>query len=318
MDLSPEIVRWLTSLRMYKFKGEPRPHKPILLLAVLELAENGQLPTNEVHLDPTLAEYFGDYWKAVTSEPTGRIQYPFWFMDSEPFWDLVMQPEFEGKQANKRYPPSGKQISEWVRFARLDDRLFEALGDATTRDRIRGVIVSTYFPERTERVAEIRQLEASIYQYTQIIRWSVASGEAGVAYAVTPEFVRDAAFRRVVTGAYDYTCAVSGARLTMSAGGTYQLVQAAHIHDWAKSRDDNPRNGIALSPNYHWLFERGLFTLEPQWRVRVSPAARDCVGTVDVLLTPFRGQRVRLPADESLWPGQDYLDWHRREKYLDG
>ena len=95
MDLSPEVVRWLTSLRMNKFNGEPRPHKPLLLLAVLELAENGQLPANEVHFDPTLAEYFGDYWKAVTSDPTGKVHYPFWHLDSEPFWELVARPGFE-------------------------------------------------------------------------------------------------------------------------------------------------------------------------------------------------------------------------------
>lgn len=138
-------------------------------------------------------------------------------------------------------------------------------------------------------------------------------------YQATPEFVRDAAFRRVVTEAYDYSCAVSGIGLTLSSSGTYQLVQAAHIHDWAASHDDDPRNGIALSPNYHWLFERGLFTLDEQWRVRVSPLAplaQDCIGTVDALLTQYRGCRINLPADEQLRPGRSYLDWHRAEKYL--
>ena len=315
-SLSPQIVEWLTSLRMNKFKGEPRPHKPVLLLAVLELAETERLGANEVRFDPALFEAFSDYWKAVSDEPVGKIQYPYWSMDSEPFWDLAMQPGYEDKPLSKSVTPSAKQVSEWVRFARLDASLFEALRDETTRDHIRGVLVSTYFPHRTERVAEIRAFEQSVYRYTQIIR---RVQMPGTAYQVAPEFVRDAAFRRVVTEAYCYTCAVSRDRLTLPAGGaTYQLVQAAHIHDWADSHNDDPRNGISLSANYHWLFERGLFTLDERWRVKVSPVARDCIGTVDELLTRYRGQSILLPEDESLRPGQDYLDWHRKEKYLAG
>lgn len=313
MDLSPQIVTWLTSLRMNTQHGEPRPHKPVLLLAVLELAEAGHLGTNEVHFGPALFEHFGDYWKAVTDTPVGRIQYPFWSMDSEPFWDLVMQPGFEAKPLNKSVTPSAKQVSEWVRFARLDDGLLAAVSDATTRDRIRGVLVATYFPERTERIAEIQAFEQSVYRYTQLIRRVRAPG---VAYQVAPEFVRDAAFRRVVTEAYGYTCAVSGARLTLPAGAT--LVEAAHIHDWADSHNDDPRNGLSLSRDYHWLFERGLFTLDERCRVRVSPVARDCIGSVETLLTRYRGAEILLPDDERLRPGQEYLDWHRATKFLAG
>ncbi len=48
----------------------------------------------------------------------------------------------------------------------------------------------------------------------------------------------------------------------------------------------------------------------------VSPAARDCVGATDERLTRYRGRQIDLPTDESLWPGQVYLEWHRENKYL--
>lgn len=313
MELNAQIVRWLTSLRVNKFKGEPRPHKPVLLLAVLELAENGQLPHNAVYFDSALFEYFGEYWRAATGEPFGKVQYPFWHMDSEPFWDLVPHAGFEKELSSKRYSPSVRQINEWVQYARLNAEFYAALQDTTARDRIRGILVTTYFPDRKAQLEEIRRFEQSVYRYTQIIRrW----GEPATLYQAAPEHVRDAAFRRVVTEAYGYTCAVSGARLTLSSGGTYQLVQAAHIHDWAVSHDDAPQNGIALSPNYHWLFERGLFTLDERRRVKVSPVARDCVGTMDELLTRYRGKSIQLPADAALWPGEEYLAWHRTNKFL--
>lgn len=315
MHLSPQIVTWLTSLRRGTQHGEPRPHKPVLLLAVLELAEAGHLGVNEICFGPALFEPFAAYWTAVTDEPVGKIQYPFWFMDSEPFWGLVMQPGFEAKPLSKRVAPSAKQVSEWVRFARLDDALFAAVSDPETRGRIRGVLVATYFPERAERIAEIRSFEQSVTRYSRLIR---RVREPGATYQTVPEFVRAAAFRRVVTEAYGYTCAVSGLRLTLPAGATYQLVEAAHIHDWADSHTDDPRNGLSLSRDYHWLFDRGLFTLDERCRVRVSPVARDCIGSVGTLLARYRGAGIRLPADERLRPGQEYLDWHRTVKFLAG
>ena len=316
MAMSPQIVRWVTSLRMNKQNGEPRPHKPVLLLAVLELAGTGRLVNNEVSFGPPLFEVFGAYWKAVTGEPVGKIEYPFWYMKSEPFWTLVPLPgQDEAVRAKGSEPVSGTWLREHVAYARLDASLFEALHDETMRDLIRGTLVAEHFPERAHRVSEIRAFEQSVYRYTQILR-RVQS--PGFTYEATPEFVRDAAFRRVVTEAYGYACAVSGARLTLPAGGVYQLVQAAHIHDWAVSHNDDPRNGLSLSPNYHWMFERGLFTLDERWRVKVSPVARDCLGTTDVLLDRYSRQQIRLPEDERLRPGQDYLHWHRTTKYLAG
>ncbi len=314
MKLGEQTVQWLTSLRMNKFNGEPRPHKPVLLLAVLELAENGQLRQNEVHFGPALFEYFDEYWRAVAGDEVGKIEYPFWYVKSEPFWTLVALPgQDEAVHKKRSSPVSGKWLREHVAHARLHSELFEAMQGEDARDQMRGILVAAHFPEKKEAVERIREFEQSVYRYTQIIRrWS----EPGALYRTAPEHVRDAAFRRVVTSAYDYTCAVSGVRLTLPAGGTYQLVQAAHIHDWAVSHDDDPQNGIALSPNYHWLFERGLFTLDEKWRVNVSPAARDCAGTVDELLTQYRRQQINLPPDKSLWPGQDYLEWHRANKYL--
>ena len=235
-------------------------------------------------------------------------------MKSEPFWELVPLPgQTDAVVAKGSAPVSKKWLHEHVDHARLDDAVWTLSQDAEARDLMRGVLVSEYFPHKQEAVHEIREFERSVYRYTQIIR---RLAEPAAAYAAS-EHVRDTAFRRTVTEAYGYTCAVSGARLTLSAGGsTYQLVQAAHIHDWADSHDDNPRNGISLSADYHWMFGRGLFTLDTRWRVKVSPAAKGCVGTVDALLSRFHGQTILLPEDEDLRPGQDYLAWHREKRYL--
>lgn len=73
MDLTAEVVTWLTSLRVHKFRGEPRPHKAVLLLAVLELAETGRLAENCVTFGSALFEFFDEYWRAVAGDEVGKV-----------------------------------------------------------------------------------------------------------------------------------------------------------------------------------------------------------------------------------------------------
>lgn len=316
MALHPEIIQWITSLNQNTFKGKPRPHKPVLLLAVLELAEGQALAENKVVFDPLLFEFSGEYWQALTDEPVGKIQYPFWHMDSEPFWALIPRTGFEEKLTRgKRYSPSVKQLREWVAYARLDEALYAAIQDGATRTLLRHLIISDSFADRQERVEKLRRFESDVYAYSAIIG-KLAEG-AGVYVAEPPPApVRDRAFRRVVLEAYAYRCAVSGRRVSLPHSGGYELIQAAHIRDWSDSHDDSPRNGIALSPDYHWLFERGLFTVSTEYRIKISPAARDCIGSISELLGPFRNKPILLPASPQRQPDPVYLEWHRAHKFI--
>ncbi len=304
--LDPVIARWLTGLRMHQQGGVRSPHKPVLLLAVLELAETGGLPVNAVPFSPALFERFEGYWQVVRGDTPGRIEYPFWHLKSEPFWTLVPKPAHAEDLARARDSPSVARLTDWVAEALLDPRLFDALQLAGLREEMRALLIATYFPEHTQALLSHRQLEAEVYTYEQHIQ-QVA--EAPLPYPLPPRPVRATAFRRVVLEAYSFTCAVSRVRLTTPQGG--QLVEAAHIHRWADSRDDRPHNGLALSPTYHWLFDQGLFTLDEQYRVLVSPVARDCAGSVEQLLEAHRGAAVLLPTRAALQPGPEALAWHR-------
>jgi putative restriction endonuclease len=64
---------------------------------------------------------------------------------------------------------------------------------------------------------------------------------AGVSEAAAPLYVRDPAFRRVVTELYDYRCAATGLRVILPARDA--MVEAAHIHPFSEAGDDDPRNG---------------------------------------------------------------------------
>ena len=83
--------QWLAkfaALKVDKARGDPAPHKPLLLLVVLELAE--QVPSfgDVLALTPELAFRFCTYWSIVAHRRSQGpdIRYPFFYLRSDGFW----------------------------------------------------------------------------------------------------------------------------------------------------------------------------------------------------------------------------------------
>ncbi|MCB8986014.1 MAG: hypothetical protein H6659_19450 [Ardenticatenaceae bacterium] len=65
------------------------PHKPLLLLAVLDLFAQGSLTTNLIELSPELGELFTTHWHTVRPpSQRGILTYPFYYLQSDGFWHL--------------------------------------------------------------------------------------------------------------------------------------------------------------------------------------------------------------------------------------
>ena len=71
----------LSKLRVDRASKNPAPHKPLLLLAVLDQIENGEINTPVIRLTAELAFRFLGYWEVVASRgrSVGRIELPFFF-----------------------------------------------------------------------------------------------------------------------------------------------------------------------------------------------------------------------------------------------
>jgi putative restriction endonuclease len=123
----------------------------------------------------------------------------------------------------------------------------------------------------------------------------------------------EARFRINVVVAYHYTCALTHYRLTTISGAS--IVDAAHIHQFADSRNNDPRNGLALCKNAHWLFDNGLWTLTDDYRVLVA-AGRFAEDSPDQkALAAYQGQKIHLPGDERCWPDPARIAWHRKHRF---
>jgi putative restriction endonuclease len=116
---------------------------------------------------------------------------------------------------------------------------------------------------------------------------------------------RERSFMHNVRSAYSNRCAMTGLRLIN--GGGRPEVQAAHIQPVASMGPDSVRNGLALSGTVHWMFDRGLISIGDDYGILVSTnhVPEDAARLLN------KDGSVNLPKDETLYPNQHYLKFHR-------
>jgi putative restriction endonuclease len=288
------------------------PHKPILLLAVLDLAAQGKLTENFVAISPDLAELFRGYWVRVmpSSRKTAQWAYPFFYLRSEGFWHLVPKTGMELDLKQVRNISSLSHLQDVASGARLDDALYALICIEDTRNTLRATLIERYFSESV-RDALIAQgnLNLATYQYAarlldrKHLRETTDTGSEYLA-------VRSAGFRQAIVTAYDHRCVLCGMRIVTENGRTAAM--AAHIIPWSHSHNDDPRNGLCLCRMCHWVFDEGLATVTAQYHVCLSTQLRGQTNIAGHLLT-LNGRPIFEPIDSAWNPDTEALEWHTRE-----
>jgi putative restriction endonuclease len=116
---------------------------------------------------------------------------------------------------------------------------------------------------------------------------------------------REKSFMHTVRAAYSNRCAITGLKLIN--GGGRPEVQAAHIQPVASQGPDSVRNGLALSGTVHWMFDRGLISIGDDFKILV---AENHVPEDAARLLNQSGM-IHLPEDQTLYPNEHYLKFHR-------
>ena len=123
--------------------------------------------------------------------------------------------------------------------------------------------------------------------------------------SVTSRPFRDAAFSSAVRSAYENTCAMTG--LKIINGGGRPEVQAAHIRPVAAAGPDSVRNGLALCGTVHWMFDRGLLSLDDDLTILTAVG---CVpDPVKRLIVPEH--KLRVPPRPEFGPHPQFPRFHR-------
>ncbi|MFN4241601.1 MAG: HNH endonuclease [Tepidisphaerales bacterium] len=305
MSRPTELLSRLAHLRVDRKRDNVAPHKPALLLALLDLIDRSELPAGhagggglEVALTPELAFTFATFGGVAMHRRSQKLrpEMPFYHLHSDGLWTPLTA---DGREATSRAD---------VARARLATDFAAALADPAFRQAARRVLIETYF-EPSERT--------SLYELVGLDRSQTTPPPpslSGERLAAAVRRGRDARFRLRVVTAYGYRCALTGYRLNTLSAGT--LVDAAHIRPVAADGACDPTNGLALSKNAHWMFDEGLWTLTDDYHVQVAhrrfvESNPDGRGLAD-----YHGRALLLPDDRALWPRPEYLAWHRRHRFL--
>ncbi|MGD0584957.1 MAG: HNH endonuclease [Oryzomonas sp.] len=290
------------------------PHKPLLLLAVIDLIAQGIIKTNIIELTPDLGELFNIYWSRVMPpDQRPNIILPFFHLNSDKFWHHIAKPGMESVLAAIRQIRSVSQLKEIVLGVKLDEELFTLLCQEGSRNLLRTVLIETYFaPELHAGLVEQGIINKESFTYSQALleksrHQQVKEDSDTEKYA--PE-VRDQAFRRVIVRMYDNRCAVCGIR--MQTPDCHTVVDAAHIVPWSLTHNDTVQNGMALCRLCHWTFDEGLITVSGSYAVLISKQLSASSNIPSHMMT-LTGRGIIGPAEQMLWPDLDALHWHHQK-----
>ena len=285
------------------------PYKPALLLAVLEGVEEGAIRDNRISITPELIAAFKAYCQLLSPGPAyaaSPFQLPFFHMQSSGFWHLQARPGRELLLTSSRSVKSFAHLREVIAYAWLDAPLWELLQQPVAREEIRQALLTRYFPLTRHYFRPQAGQEKLAELGRQMLEEPAAVYNRAVDVADEPEvLVRSAVFSREVLRAYQSTCAVSGLQL-LSTTGAAPLLDACHIVPWAVGHDDTIGNGLALCPNLHRAFDRHLFWIDTDYRVRVAEGFGE-LGGHDYGVQRFNGQPLRLPQVRAWWPRPENL-----------
>ena len=302
------------------------PHKPFLLLIIIEMIEQGEIWENNIsfrEIYENKKPFFADLIEianehgSLKTELKPNIHNPFFHLKTDGFWDLY---------------PTELRILKKIRLnqllnanpsAKLNDRFFLLLTDPEYREIIRQTILAllnTRFPDIQQKVENVieehrmikgQQIEKDIEGYSEQLISNIQHPFAThreIESIDTESPVRSAGFRRAIMKIYEYTCAVCELNIRVSSGAS--ITDAAHIIPFSVSYNDDIRNGMSLCKSHHWAFDTGLISVNEAYQIVVSRSVTE-QGPTASILEDFRDKEIWLPGEPEHRPAQNALMWHR-------
>ncbi|EHJ1672205.1 HNH endonuclease [Salmonella enterica] len=266
-------------------KGEQRaPHKPLLLLHVLSHYRQGhdRLFNYGSEIYEPLLDLLERYGPQRRDQ---RPDMPFWRLKGDGFWELQNAELCSTK--GSRQPPRRELIEYSVAGGFDADNFALVAKNHRLIDTLAQQLLEAHFPVSIqEDIADEMGFD---------IRTSLRQ--------------RDPKFRQMVLRAYNYQCAICG--FNMRHDNAPIALEAAHIR-WKQNHGPcEVSNGLALCAIHHKAFDRGSIGLDENMRVIVSDAVNGG-GVVQRLFWDFAGKAIALPPVKENYPGERFVEWHRK------
>jgi putative restriction endonuclease len=309
-ELAKKWLGKLTKLNAATGSGKCRgkaPHKPLLLLCLLDMAEAGELAGRTFTRTAGLVLRFKTYGALVSERWPTRLdmRMPFFYLRTQGFWQAFT------------LEMTAAQSPESCFVCELHEEFFDLLADADFRLKARLLLVSRYF-EPQERVALLESFgivaNTSRHSTPHPSLSPVEAERVGIklneeAKDAARKKGRSARFAVQVVSRYKFTCALTGLCCLTADGAA--IVDAAHIEPFADSQNDDIENGLALCKNAHWMFDEGLWAVRDDGRVMLAPQRFTENGPEGLRLQPYAGRLLQFATGVTLRPNPKYFGRHQ-------
>jgi putative restriction endonuclease len=291
------------------------PYKPLFLLSVLDLIESGEITANFIAPSFELSDYFARYWSRIMPlGTTGLMSLPFYHLATSGFWHLIPRPGILDERG--RSIKSMQRFTLFYQGAKFNDDLFLLLKNASFIEKLRSVLIKSYFLSDIQVVLTEQSIinsESSKYSNDLLGSKEISVHYQGVndEESVRNE-VRSQGFRKAIVKLYKHRCALCGLRILTPEGHT--IVEAAHIVPWSISKNDKPQNGMALCRLCHWSFDEGLMGVGQRYEVLISPVIKQGSNHLGHIET-MTGRSILKPEKKMFWPDLEYLEIHKKETF---
>lgn len=290
------------------------PHKPILLLAVIDMFEKQEINANRIYISAALVSRFKSFWQAlVTTGHTPNFALPFYHLNNEKpgFWNLKSAIGLENVITKTNSIKSFKALNEFVQYAYFSEAMYAQVLNAQSRAELKNYLLETYFG-----LGEVTLGQDALNLFENDILHESPDGyksklmkvyQAPKEVQEEERFMRSGAFKRAIPRIYQSTCAITG--LGLEGVVNVSMVDACHIVPFATSQNDTIGNGIALCPNMHRAFDRGIISISSNFDVLVSDKFIERASGYN--LRQFQGTPIWLPKKSEYHPNIENLAWHR-------
>ena len=119
--------------------GKSNIAKPILLLAIIELVEQGHIIGNKIKYDEILKKQYRSIFRRY-AEIVTQIEYPYYYMRNDGFYSL--------KGVVDKKTPSNKYLLENIEYAYFDDCLWDLMQKADVRNEFKQSIIKHYLTRK--------------------------------------------------------------------------------------------------------------------------------------------------------------------------
>ncbi|MCF8370830.1 MAG: HNH endonuclease [Bacteroidales bacterium] len=303
-------------LRRY-FKNGGAPHKPILLISLIQAFQQGLYKSKEIFILPELVGLFKSNWNLlVDTNHHCLFTLPFYHLSTEPFWQLKPNAGCELWVKSKSSMRSFANLTTAVKYAIIDAELTSLMLKKEESSILIQFLLEKYFPNTKSNFSQggnkyILDIEKQIVEESQEsykTRLELIRDEIDNDAFQEEVFVRSGIFKREVPRIYNFTCCISGLRV--DALDNISMIDACHIVPFSESYNDTISNGIALCPNLHRAFDRGLISIDNNYKVILNGNFSENFDST-YNIKQFEGKVILLPENPNYKPSLESLKSHR-------